>query len=46
MKTLIGYPVTHSGKEFIFRILTNGSGVSAGPVRAGINRVVEAVARH
>ncbi len=45
VNSLSGYLVTDSGRELIFSILTNGSGISSGPVRDGIDRVVEVVAR-
>ena len=45
VNSLSGYLVTDSGREIIFSVLTNGSGLSSTPVRAAIDQVVQAVAR-
>jgi D-alanyl-D-alanine carboxypeptidase/D-alanyl-D-alanine-endopeptidase (penicillin-binding protein 4) len=45
VNSLSGYMVTAGGRELIFSVLTNGSGLPSGVVRDGIDQVVEAVAR-
>jgi serine-type D-Ala-D-Ala carboxypeptidase/endopeptidase (penicillin-binding protein 4) len=42
--TLSGYLVTHSGRELIFSVMTNGTGVAAAPARAAVDQIVEALA--
>jgi serine-type D-Ala-D-Ala carboxypeptidase/endopeptidase (penicillin-binding protein 4) len=42
---LSGYLVTDAGRELTFSIITNGTGLPAGVVRSGIDRIVEAIVR-
>lgn len=44
--SLSGYLFTDSGRELIFSILTNGSGLPSNTVRDGIDKVTEILARH
>jgi D-alanyl-D-alanine carboxypeptidase/D-alanyl-D-alanine-endopeptidase (penicillin-binding protein 4) len=45
VNSLSGYLVTGEGREVIFSILTNGSGLPSGGVRAAIDRIVEEASR-
>ena len=42
--SLSGYLIADDGRELIFSILSNGSGISSGIVRRGMDRVVETMA--
>jgi D-alanyl-D-alanine carboxypeptidase/D-alanyl-D-alanine-endopeptidase (penicillin-binding protein 4) len=44
--SLSGYLFTDSGRELIFSILTNGSGLPSNTVRDGIDKVTEILVRH
>lgn len=46
VNALSGYFVATGGRDVIFSILSNGSGLPAAPVRAAIDDVVLALARH
>jgi D-alanyl-D-alanine carboxypeptidase/D-alanyl-D-alanine-endopeptidase (penicillin-binding protein 4) len=45
VNSLSGYLVAADGREIIFSVLSNASGVSAASVRAGIDRIVSALAQ-
>ena len=44
VNSLSGYLVAADGREIIFSILSNASGVPASQVRSGIDQIVEAMA--
>ena len=44
VNSLSGYVVADDGRELLFSILTNGSGRPSANVRAGIDRIVQAIA--
>jgi D-alanyl-D-alanine carboxypeptidase/D-alanyl-D-alanine-endopeptidase (penicillin-binding protein 4) len=44
VNTLSGYVTTNDGRQLIFSVMTNGSGVSAAAVRQGVDRIIEALA--
>jgi D-alanyl-D-alanine carboxypeptidase/D-alanyl-D-alanine-endopeptidase (penicillin-binding protein 4) len=44
VNSLSGYLVAADGRQIIFSVLSNGSGVSAAAVRAGIDRIVTGLA--
>ncbi len=46
VNSLSGYLVADDGRELVFSVLSNGSGLPSGPVREGIDRIVEAAARY
>jgi serine-type D-Ala-D-Ala carboxypeptidase/endopeptidase (penicillin-binding protein 4) len=46
VNALSGYFVASDGREFVFSILSNGSGLPAARVRAAMDEVVRALARH
>jgi serine-type D-Ala-D-Ala carboxypeptidase/endopeptidase (penicillin-binding protein 4) len=46
VNSLAGYLTAENGREILFAILTNGSGVPAAVMRAAIDEVVLTIARH
>lgn len=46
VNSLSGFFVAADGREYLFSILTNGSGLPAATMRAAIDEVVRAMARH
>jgi D-alanyl-D-alanine carboxypeptidase len=46
VNTLAGYLTAESGREILFAIFTNGSGVPAAVMRTAIDEVVLTIARH
>jgi D-alanyl-D-alanine carboxypeptidase/D-alanyl-D-alanine-endopeptidase (penicillin-binding protein 4) len=44
--SLSGYVYTRSGRALIFSILANGTGLPSRPVREGIDRILEVLARY
>lgn len=44
VNTLSGYVTTYDGRELIFSLMSNASGLGSGPVVAAIDRLVEALA--
>jgi D-alanyl-D-alanine carboxypeptidase/D-alanyl-D-alanine-endopeptidase (penicillin-binding protein 4) len=44
VNALSGYVRTHDGRDLIFSILSNASGLGSGPVVSAIDRMVDALA--